>query len=55
MIIFQGIIAFCNIAPALAAKIGWPYLLNGRIRYGRRITGCCFLSVLGMIVRFEYP
>jgi battenin len=49
----QGIIAFCNVAPALAAKIGWPYLLKGRVRYTRRIVGCCFLSVLGMIV--SYP
>ncbi|KAH8112767.1 batten's disease protein Cln3 [Phellopilus nigrolimitatus] len=46
----KGIIAFCNIAPALAAKIGWPYLLKGRIRYLKRLLGCCFLSTLGMIV-----
>ena len=46
----KGIIAFCNIAPALAAKIGWPYILKGRIRYLKRITGCCLVSVLGMLV-----
>jgi len=47
----KGIIAFCNIAPALVAKVGWPYLLKGRIRYVKRLVGCCLLSVLGMIVR----
>ncbi|KAH7107062.1 batten's disease protein Cln3 [Auriculariales sp. MPI-PUGE-AT-0066] len=46
----KGIIAFCNIFPALIAKVGWPYLLKGRIRYWRRLVGCCLLSVLGMIV-----
>jgi len=46
----KGIIAFCNIAPGLAAKIGWPYILKGRIRYAKRILGCCILSVLGMLV-----
>ncbi|KAL5514711.1 hypothetical protein ACEPAG_2027 [Sanghuangporus baumii] len=46
----KGIIAFCNIAPALVAKVGWPYLLKGRIRYVRRLLGCWFLSTLGMIV-----
>ncbi|KAG8957249.1 battenin CLN3 protein [Tulasnella sp. 419] len=45
----KGIIAFCNIAPALLAKILWPYLLKGRIRYTRRIIGCCVLSVTGMV------
>ncbi|KAH8102175.1 batten's disease protein Cln3 [Cristinia sonorae] len=46
----KGIIAFCNIFPALVAKVGWPYILKGRIRYGRRIIGNCILSVLGMLV-----
>ena len=46
----KGIIAFCNIAPALAAKIGWPYFLKGRIRYTKRLIGCCILSSFGMIV-----
>ncbi|CAL1709988.1 unnamed protein product [Somion occarium] len=45
-----GIILFCNIAPSLVAKLGWPYVLKGRIRYSRRILGCCLLSVGGMIV-----
>lgn len=47
----KGIIAFCNIAPSLGAKVAWPYLLKGRIRYAKRLTGCCLLSVLGMLVR----
>ncbi|KZV95981.1 batten's disease protein Cln3 [Exidia glandulosa HHB12029] len=46
----KGIIAFCNIAPALVAKVGWPYLLKGRIRYMKRLIGCCVLAVLGMVV-----
>ncbi|KAG6889395.1 hypothetical protein C0992_005479 [Termitomyces sp. T32_za158] len=46
----KGIIAFVNIAPALVAKIGWPYLLKGRIRYTKRLIGCCLLSSIGMIV-----
>ncbi|KAF4579553.1 Protein BTN [Pleurotus pulmonarius] len=46
----KGIIAFCNIAPSLIAKVGWPYLLKGRIRYTRRLLGCCCLSAFGMLV-----
>ncbi|KNZ79134.1 Protein BTN1 [Termitomyces sp. J132] len=46
----KGIIAFVNIAPALVAKVGWPYLLKGHIRYTKRLMGCCLLSSLGMIV-----
>ncbi|KAL0946243.1 hypothetical protein HGRIS_012500 [Hohenbuehelia grisea] len=46
----KGIIAFCNIAPSLTAKVGWPYLLKGTIRYTRRLLGCCLLSVSGMLV-----
>lgn len=46
----KGIIAFCNIAPALVAKLGWPYLLKGRIRYTKRLVGCTSLSVAGMVV-----
>ncbi|KAG0703550.1 batten's disease protein Cln3 [Suillus ampliporus] len=45
----KGIIAFCNIAPALIVKLGWPYFLKGRIRYARRIIGCCMLSFIGML------
>ncbi|KAF9492666.1 batten's disease protein Cln3 [Pleurotus eryngii] len=46
----KGIIAFCNIAPSLIAKVGWPYILKGRIRYTRRLLGCCCLSTFGMLV-----
>ncbi|ESK92301.1 hypothetical protein Moror_4699 [Moniliophthora roreri MCA 2997] len=46
----KGIIAFCNIAPALVAKVGWPYFLKGRIRYVKRLVGCCALSSIGMLV-----
>lgn len=46
----KGLIAFCNIAPCFIAKVCWPYLLRGTIRYNRRVIGCCAMSVLGMIV-----
>ncbi|KAF7342040.1 Protein BTN [Mycena venus] len=46
----KGIIAFCNIAPALVAKVGWPYILKGRIRYAKRLLGCCLLSAFGMLI-----
>ncbi|KAJ6588530.1 batten's disease protein Cln3 [Mycena capillaripes] len=46
----KGIIAFCNIAPALVAKVGWPYILKGRIRYAKRLIGCCLLSAFGMLI-----
>ncbi|KAI0767514.1 batten's disease protein Cln3 [Fomes fomentarius] len=46
----KGIIALCNIFPALLAKLGWPYLLKGRIRYARRLIGCTTISVGGMLV-----
>lgn len=46
----KGLIAFCNITPALIAKVTWPYLLKGTIRYNRRVIGCCLMSFLGMIV-----
>ncbi|KAI0786984.1 batten's disease protein Cln3 [Abortiporus biennis] len=46
----KGIILFCNITPSLIAKIGWPYVLKGRIRYAKRLIGCCLLSVFGMII-----
>jgi battenin len=51
----KGIIAFCDIAPALAAKIGWPYILKGRVRYSKRLIGCCLFSISGMIVRCLSP
>ncbi|KZT08122.1 batten disease protein Cln3 [Laetiporus sulphureus 93-53] len=46
----KGIIAFCNIFPSIIAKLGWPYLLKGRIRYARRLIACCMLSMSGMLV-----
>ncbi len=46
----KGVILFWNIAPSIVAKFSWPYILKGRIRYVRRLVGCCFLSVTGMIV-----
>ena len=51
----KGIIAFCNIFPALLAKLGWPYLLKGRIRYVKRLVGCTAISVGGMMVSTLHP
>ncbi|EDR10343.1 uncharacterized protein LACBIDRAFT_317134 [Laccaria bicolor S238N-H82] len=34
----------------LAAKVGWPYILKGRIRYTKRLIGCCILSSAGMLI-----
>ncbi|KAF9485639.1 batten's disease protein Cln3 [Pholiota conissans] len=44
-----GIVAFCNIAPSMVA-VSWSYILRGKIRYGRRLAVCCFLSMSGMLV-----
>jgi hypothetical protein len=46
----KGLVAFFNIFPALIAKVGWPYISKGRIRYKRRICGCAALSFTGMLV-----
>ena len=46
----KGIIAFCNIFPSMLAKLGWPYLLRGRVRYAIRLVGCAAVSILGMWV-----
>ncbi|VDB87170.1 unnamed protein product [Peniophora sp. CBMAI 1063] len=52
----KGVVAFFNIAPAFAAKVLWPILSKGTIRYWRRLAGCCTLSVLGMVIvaGFDY-
>ncbi|TRM67685.1 CLN3 protein-domain-containing protein [Schizophyllum amplum] len=44
-----GIIAFCNIFPALVAKLAWPYLLPPPVRYARRVVACCAISACGML------
>ncbi|KAL9709372.1 battenin CLN3 protein [Leucoagaricus gongylophorus] len=46
----KGIIAFFNIVPSFVAKVGWPYILKGQIRYAKRLICCCILSMIGMIV-----
>ncbi len=46
----KGIVAFFNIFPALIAKVAWPYLSDGHIRYKRRIYACTMLSWTGMVV-----
>lgn len=46
----KGVVAFFNIFPALVAKVGWPYILKGRVRYRRRVASCALLSFIGMLV-----
>lgn len=46
----KGVVLFVNIAPALAVKLGWPYLVTGQVRYARRVLACSFLGFSGMIV-----
>ncbi|GAA96738.1 uncharacterized protein L969DRAFT_90665 [Mixia osmundae IAM 14324] len=45
-----GLILFANIAPALLIKVGWPYLVPGRVRYSRRVASCSLISFIGIIV-----
>lgn len=46
----KGVVAFFNIFPALLAKVGWPLISNGKIRYGRRVAFCTTVSWLGIVV-----
>lgn len=46
----KGIVAFFNIFPALLAKVVWPLVSNGQIRYGRRIGFCTCASWTGIVV-----
>lgn len=46
----KGVVALFNIFPALLAKVGWPLISNGKIRYGRRVAFCTIVSWLGIIV-----
>ncbi|KAI9636806.1 putative basic amino acid transporter [Dioszegia hungarica] len=45
----KGVVAFFNIFPALLAKVGWPLISNGKIRYGRRVAFCTTVSWLGIV------
>ncbi|WFD30664.1 battenin CLN3 protein [Malassezia sp. CBS 17886] len=44
-----GLVAFANIAPALAAKAIYPYWLSGEIHYKARVIGCTALATCGML------
>ena len=46
----KGVILFANIFPALLVKLGWPYFVPGRVRYGRRVLACSVVSFLGIVV-----
>lgn len=46
----KGIVLFFDITPALVAKLVWPYLSRGKIRYAKRLIGCCLMTWCGMIV-----
>lgn len=45
----KGVLLFANIAPALAVKLLWPYLVYGQVQYRRRIFACSLLSFGGML------
>jgi len=45
-----GVILVADITPSLLVKIGWPYFVQGQIRYARRILSCSALSFAGMMV-----
>lgn len=46
----KGVVAFFNIFPALLAKVAWPLISNGTIRYTRRVGFCTIVSWLGIVV-----
>ena len=50
----KGIVAFFNIFPALLAKVVWPLVSNGQIRYGRRVGFCTCASWTGIVVRLDF-
>jgi battenin len=43
-------VLLANIAPALVAKMGWPYLVHGEVQYAMRIWACSLLSFVGILV-----
>lgn len=46
----KGVVALFNIFPALMAKVGWPFISSGEIRYTRRMLFCTSASWLGIVV-----
>lgn len=46
----KGVVLFFNIAPALVAKVVYPYVTSGRISYPLRILSCVLLSTLGIFL-----
>ena len=46
----KGVVAFFNVFPALLAKVVWPYVSTGKIRYTRRVLFCAACSWLGLAV-----
>ncbi|ORX39157.1 batten's disease protein Cln3 [Kockovaella imperatae] len=46
----KGVVAFFNIFPALLAKVFWPILSRGTIRYARRVCLCTVCSWLGIAI-----
>ncbi|KAK4688359.1 battenin, partial [Tremellales sp. Uapishka_1] len=45
----KGLVALFNIFPALLAKVFWPLISNGKIRYTRRVLFCTLCSWLGIV------
>ncbi|WWC72976.1 uncharacterized protein I206_106940 [Kwoniella pini CBS 10737] len=45
----KGIVTLFNIFPALATKVAWPLISNGKIQYTRRVGLCTCVSWLGIM------
>ena len=44
-----------NIAPALVAKVVWPYFVPGRVRYTKRVNFCSFIACLSVLTVAYFP
>lgn len=45
-----GVVLFVNIFPSLCAKLGWPYLVRGTVRYAKRVVSCTCMTLSGMLL-----
>lgn len=50
-----GVVLFVNIFPSLCAKLGWPYLVRGTVRYAKRVIACTCMTLGGMLLVAFYP
>jgi battenin len=50
----KGLVAFFNIFPSLIAKLSWPYITSGAVRYKRRILVCTAASWTGIQHQYAF-